>query len=59
MIDDFSVASPMAPVKSKTELGSGRLLEAHISGSTFGKDNKVNREEEEQQEGGQVGQHSV
>ena len=47
----------MAPVKSKTELG--RLLEAHISGSTFGKDNKVNREEEEQQEGGQVGQHSV
>ena len=57
MIDDFSVASPMAPVKSKTELG--RLLEAHISGSTFGKDNKVNREEEEQQEGGQVGQHSV
>ena len=57
MIDDFSVASPMAPVKSKTELG--RLLEAHISGSTFGKDNKVNREEEEQQEGGQVGQHSA
>ena len=32
-------------------------MDAHISGSTFGEKGEVYGEEEEQQEGGQVGQH--
>ena len=32
-------------------------MDAHISGSTFGEKGEVYWEEEEQQEGGQVGQH--